>query len=220
MNALFQSLSNYLKSESFAAHKGKTIGLAKKLNNGLGHLTYVDFLPPLLMRLYLAPVFWMAGVNKFSHFQATADWFGNGLGLPAPLLMVFLAASTEFFGALFLLVGFAVRWVSIPLIVTMLVAGFMVHWQNGWLAIATASGPFATDRTVAAAERLEKVKELLMMSGNYDWLTEFGPLVVLNNGIEFAMTYFIMLVELLIKGGGRYVSADYWIRRHFYRDAP
>jgi putative oxidoreductase len=36
---------------------------------------------------------------------------------------------------------------------------------------------------------------------------------VLNNGIEFAATYFIMLLALFFIGAGRYVSLDYWIAR-------
>ena len=37
--------------------------------------------------------------------------------------------------------------------------------------------------------------------------------MVLNNGIEFAATYFIMLLSLLFTGGGRYSSLDYWLAR-------
>ena len=41
------------------------------------------------------------------------------------------------------------------------------------------------------------------------WLTENGSFVVLNNGIEFAATYFIMLLALFYLGAGRYISMDY-----------
>ena len=54
-----------------------------------------DFLAPLLLRLYLAPVFWMAGWNKLAHFEDTAAWFGDGLGLPLPTLMAGLAIAAE-----------------------------------------------------------------------------------------------------------------------------
>ncbi len=37
--------------------------------------------------------------------------------------------------------------------------------------------------------------------------------MILNNGIEFAATYFIMLLVLLFMGGGRYTSVDYFIGR-------
>lgn len=177
----------------------------------------VDFLAPLALRLYLAPVFWMAGTSKLTNMDATIQWFGNpdwGLGLPFPALMAWMAALTEAGGAILLLLGLAVRWVSIPLMITMLVAAITVHWQNGWLAIAEGTQSlFSSERTTAAVERLERAKEILQTHGNYDWLTEHGNLVMLNNGIEFAATYFILLLVLFFYGAGRYLSIDYWISR-------
>ena len=37
--------------------------------------------------------------------------------------------------------------------------------------------------------------------------------MVLNNGIEFATTYFVMLLALFYLGAGRWVSVDYWAWR-------
>jgi len=179
-----------------------------------------DFLGPLALRLYLVPIFWMAGTKKLADMDSIIEWFGNpdwGLGLPFPEIMAWAAALTEAGGAVLLLIGFAVRWISIPLMVTMVVAAVSVHWPNGWLAIAEGSGPFATERTMGAIERLEKAKEILQTHGNYDWLTQNGSFVVLNNGIEFAATYFIMLLVLFFIGAGRFFSMDYWIRRAFMR---
>ncbi len=178
----------------------------------------LDFLAPLALRLYLVPIMWMAGSKKFANFSSTVDWFGNeewGLGLPLPYLLVFLVALVEVLGALFLLLGFGVRLISIPLMITMLVAALTVHIQNGWLAIAEGSGVFATERTLGAIERLDRAKEMLKGVGNYDWLTENGSLVILNNGIEFAVTYFIMLLVLFFMGAGNYISVDYWLKRKF-----
>jgi uncharacterized membrane protein YphA (DoxX/SURF4 family) len=178
----------------------------------------IDFLGPLFLRLYLVPIFWMAGMNKFNSFEDTAAWFGNpdwGLGLPMPMLMAGLAVGSELLGAVLLTIGLGVRWISIPLMITMAVAAATSHWQNGWLAISTGSGIFATERTLGAIDRLNASKEILKEHGNYSWLTENGSLVILNNGIEFAATYFIMLLALFFIGGGRYFSADYWIRKRF-----
>ena len=177
-----------------------------------------DFLAPLLLRLYLVPIFWMAGTQKYNSFSDTAEWFGNtdwGLGLPFPTLMAFLATSTELVGAIMLLFGFGVRWVSIPLMITMIVAAVTTHAANGWLAISAGSGIFATERSIEAIERLDKAKEILGQHGNYEWLTEHGSLVMLNNGIEFAATYFIMLLTLFFIGSGKYTSVDYWINQKF-----
>lgn len=175
-----------------------------------------DWLAPLLMRAYLVPIFWMAGMQKASHFSDTVDWFGDmmyGLGLPFPWLMAFLATATELVGAVALALGLGVRWMSIPLMATMLVAILTVHLPHGWLAISESMGPFATERTMQAIERLAEAKDILREHGDYDRLTEFGNLVILNNGIEFAATYFVMLLALFFTGAGRYVSVDYWLRR-------
>jgi uncharacterized membrane protein YphA (DoxX/SURF4 family) len=220
-NKWLDELRRYLQTPEFSARRQQVIELAKSLQQRLDKTAQLDFLAPLLLRLYLAPVFWMAGTKKFANFEQTAAWFGNpewGLGLPWPSLMVFLAASTEVLGALFLLFGFAVRWISLPLMFTMLVAMFKAHWDNGWLAIATGSGIFATDRTAGAIERLGKARELLKQHGDYDWLTAHGEFVVLNNGIEFAATYFVMLLGLFFMGGGRWVSIDDWFRRRHMTD--
>ncbi len=190
-----------------------------KLHTLLDRTRRLDFLAPLALRLYLVPIFWMAGTKKLAAIDSTAEWFGNpewGLGLPFPELMAWLATLTEITGAIFLLLGFAVRYISIPLMITMAVAAVTVHWKNGWLAIAEGSGSlFANERTVGAIERLDKAKEILREYGHYDWLTQNGSFVVLNNGIEFAATYFIMLLTLFFIGAGRYASIDYWIRRRF-----
>ena len=103
---------------------------------------------PLLLRLYHAPVFAQAGWNKYQHFDNTVAWFANtdwGLGLPAPALLAALAIAAETLGAVFLLLGLFTRLVSIPLLITMLVAIFAVHWPNGWLAIADNSSWLAGD---------------------------------------------------------------------------
>ncbi|MDX1734603.1 MAG: DoxX family protein [Halioglobus sp.] len=172
----------------------------------LGHL---DGLAPLALRVYLFFPFLMAGEQKIKGMQNTIDWFGNpdwGLGLPAPELLAPLAAYTEYIGAWLLLLGLATRWIAIPLMVTMLVAIFAVHWDQGWAAIADSSA-----RDVAV--RLGAAKEILREHGNYSWLTEKGNFVVLNNGIEFAVTYLIMLFSLFFTGGGRYTSVDYYLGR-------
>lgn len=196
----------------------KIIELYSKMQSILDRTREVDFLAPLLLRLYLVPIFWMAGTSKYNSFEDTAAWFGNpdwGLGLPFPELMAFLATSTEIAGAIMLLIGFGVRWISIPLMFTMIVAAASVHWTNGWLAISTGSGIFATERTIEAVSRLDKAKEILGEHGNYEWLTEHGSLVALNNGIEFSATYFIMLLALFFIGGGKYASVDYWLSKKF-----
>lgn len=185
------------------------------------NISVLEGLAPLLLRLYLVPIFWMAGTHKIDFetmmpYESIVSWFGNaewGLGLPLPALMAFLAGWTEILGAIFLAAGIAVRLISIPLMITMLVAAFASHWEYGWQAVADASAPFANERVMESVERLDRARDILREYGNYDWLTGRGSLVILNNGIEFAATYLIMLLSLFFIGGGRYTSVDYWLQR-------
>ncbi len=175
------------------------------------YLRAFDFLGPLTLRLILGPVMIMAGVSKVYNIESTAAWFEGALHFPMPVLMAWLAGLTELIGGWCLILGFAVRWVSIPLAFVMFVAATTVHWDNGWQAISDSNALFATERVEQASIRLSKAKEILKRHGNYQWLTEKGRLVVLNNGIEFAAIYFAMLLTLIGIGGGRFVSIDYYI---------
>lgn len=186
----------------------------------VARLHLVDGLPLLLLRLYLAPIIIQAGWNKASSFESTVDWFGNedyGLGLPLPFVMALLATGAELIGGVFILFGAMTRLASIPLMITMLVAMVSVHAKHGWLAIADASSwladgtIFYNQSIMEAPQKLAAAKSLLQEHGHYDWLTSSGNLVVLNNGMEFAATYFIMFLVLFIYGGGRFLSVDHFM---------
>ena len=187
--------------------------LLRRMQGWLNATNVADFLGPLALRLYLVPVFWVAGTNKLNGIESTIAWFGNpdwGLGLPAPALMAWLAAGTEVLGAIALLLGLATRWFAIPLMITMLVAAFKVHIENGWQAVADPMSPFANANIEGAVERLDKAKSLLREHGNYDWLTDTGNFVVSNSGMEWAITYFVMLLALYFSGAGK-LSLDHVI---------
>lgn len=198
--------------------------LHKRLVELAGLPRRVDFVGPLGLRLYLAPVLWVAGMNKVAGFDGVVEWFGNsdwGLGLPAPLLMAFLATAAEVAGAVLLLLGLGTRMIVVPLMATMVVAAATVHLDNGWQAVHDTNSPFASQYSLgfeaedasAAGERLARARAILEEHGNYDWLTETGTFVISNNGIEWPATYFVMLLALFGTGGGRHVSLDYWITR-------
>ena len=207
------------------------IDCANRFQDLLNKFRVFDFLGPLALRLYLAPVFITVGCVKVATFDSVVGWFDTGLGLPFPWLMAFLATATELVGGVLLLLGLATRYVSVPLMITMLVAIFTVHANHGWYAIAPTSSEDHIARPLAAlgvesaqqalqnteevAERLDRARSLLREHGHYQWLTEKGSFVVLNNGIEFGATYFIMLLMLFFYGAGRFVSLDYWIHRRF-----
>lgn len=88
-------------------------------------------LPLLFLRLVLAFGFWGPATMKWKDINAIGDWF-TSMDMPFPLLNAYLAATTEMAGVFLLLFGFGTRLISIPLIITMVVAIFTVHLPNGF----------------------------------------------------------------------------------------
>jgi putative oxidoreductase len=89
------------------------------------------------------------------------------------------------------------------------IAVVTVHWSQGWQAIVSAKAPFAAkslgpfrwEDAAGHYETPDAAKDVLTQCA---FQTEAGRLVVLNNGIEFATTYFVMLLALFSLGGGRF----------------
>ena len=71
-----------------------------------------------------------------------ASWVGmvGQLGVPAPEIMAPLAIAAELGGGIALILGFLTPLASAMLLINMLVAIFVVHWENGLL---TEQGGFA-----------------------------------------------------------------------------
>lgn len=86
----------------------------------------------LIVRLILAYGFYGPAMNKWSDMGAVAQWFGEDLGLPFPLINAYMAASTEMAGVVLLSLGFGVRYISLPMMVVMVVAITTVHLPNGF----------------------------------------------------------------------------------------
>ena len=177
----------------------KTVFL--RLQHALDVTRRADFLAPLALRLYLAPVFWMAGSQKLADMPATIEWFGNpdwGLGLPFPELLAWLAALSEAGGAVLLLCGPAAldqpaadgdhAGSDLRRALAERLAGDRRSVR------AVRQHPGAGGRREAGAAR-----EILREYGNYDWLTSSGSFAILNNGIEFAATYLVMLLALFFR---------------------
>ncbi|GMR08006.1 MAG: DoxX family protein [Gammaproteobacteria bacterium] len=179
----------------------------------------LDFIAPLLIRIFLAPIFILAGYGKLSNMESTIWYFENTLGIPYADIMGPMAGGVEFFGGILMLIGLATRWIVVPLMFTMIVAAATAHWQHGWHALPettlTVPWEWRMDLIDEAVERKEAVKSLAKKYGNYEWLTEAGYITILKNGIEFAATYFIMLLVLFFMGAGRYLSFDYYIHKRF-----
>jgi putative oxidoreductase len=87
----------------------------------------------LFARLVVAYGFYEPAMKKWQGIDNVAAWFGS-MGIPLPTLNAYMAATVESLGVLLLLIGFRVRIISIPLIVIMLVAIFLVHFPHGFSA--------------------------------------------------------------------------------------
>jgi putative oxidoreductase len=87
----------------------------------------------LLIRLILAYGFWEPAKTKWSDINAVADWF-ESIGIFAPKLNAYMAATTEIVGVFLLILGLGTRLISFPLIIVMFVAIKTAHWENGFAA--------------------------------------------------------------------------------------
>tara|TARA_R110002167_G_C12650198_1_gene649106 strand:- start:220 stop:669 length:450 start_codon:yes stop_codon:yes gene_type:complete len=105
--------------------------------------TFINTLTSTKLGLDTLPVRIGAGVIFTAHgAQKLFGWFGGyglegtagwmeSIGLAPGTLMAALAGGAEFFGGLLLIAGLLVRPTAVVLAITMLVAIFTVHLQNG-----------------------------------------------------------------------------------------
>ena len=80
-----------------------------------------SFIGPALVRLTLGVVFMGTGWGKLHTLPQVTEFFAS-LHIPAPAFQARLAACTELFGGILVLVGLATRLAALPLAFTMLVA--------------------------------------------------------------------------------------------------
>lgn len=85
----------------------------------------------LALRLVLAYGFFNPAMMKVKDIDSIAAWF-ESINIPLPLFNAYLATGTEILGVILLTLGLLTRWISIPLIITMIVAIVTVHWENGF----------------------------------------------------------------------------------------
>jgi len=90
---------------------------------------------PLVLRLALGIVFYFHGMQKLTTmyggygFTGTMGFFTEKLGIPA--LFAFLAIMAEGAGWAGLISGLLTRVAAFGITVNMIVAVYMLHWQNG-----------------------------------------------------------------------------------------
>lgn len=96
----------------------------------LGNLKSI---PLLLMRIILAIGFFGPAKMKLGNIDGIISWF-ESIHIPMPALNAYLATGTESLGVILLALGLGTRLISIPLIITMIVAIVTVHLGNGFEA--------------------------------------------------------------------------------------
>jgi len=96
-------------------------------------LSNLKSLPLLLIRLILAIGFFGPAKMKLGNIDGIISWF-ESINIPMPALNAYLATGTEALGVVLLALGLGTRLISIPLIITMIVAIVTVHLGNGFEA--------------------------------------------------------------------------------------
>jgi len=98
-----------------------------------------------------------------------------------------LIGGLEIVAAFLLLIGFAVRWISLPMLALV-----------GLTALASLHGQ----------DILTAMKELLLTHGYTDMST---------SDFSKALIYFLMLLALFFMGAGRFFSVDWFLHRRLHR---
>lgn len=172
-----------------------------------GWLRGLDFLAPLALRLYLAPMFWVSGSTKLGLFsssdfawynpltwinmdavQAASSAFSGGVfaDFAAGFLTISIAG-LEVIGAILLILGFAVRWITIPLVFIVGLVGYVALKGQPLLEVATS------------------------------FLSSHGYTTMANSSFEVTVATVIMLFTLFFIGAGRFFSLDWFIAHGYHR---
>ena len=100
--------------------------LPARIDGALRRLTDAQWVPQLLVRLFVGYFFLESGWGKIHNLDTFAERFAEW-GIPAPAFNAALSAWTEFLGGLLIVLGLFTRLVSIPLFINMLVAVLAVR---------------------------------------------------------------------------------------------
>ena len=164
-----------------------------------------DFIAPLVIRLFLAPMFWVSGVKHLGLFSSSDFVIYNPLtwlnteafqqsvaalnntlfsGMGAETLVILLGP-IEIIAAILLVLGLGVRWVALALMFVVVVLGLIAMGDAGFL----------------------NTMQQLVMSHGYTDMT--------SNLTEVYLVYFILLLALFFMGAGRWFSLDWYVYRNF-----
>ena len=88
----------------------------------------------LLLRIFMGGTFLVYAIKKVQGFDNYVVLFSDKLDLPFPMINLYLVMAVEGIGGILLVLGVLTRFISIPLIFTMVVAFFLVNINNGFAA--------------------------------------------------------------------------------------
>ncbi len=103
----------------------------------------LQFAVLLFLRITIGWRFYLSGSGKLRNFDSTTEFF-TGLHIPAPAFHAGLVGYTEMIGGVLLIAGLGTRLVSVPLIISMIVAYLTAHRSEGFASLYdfTDQAPF------------------------------------------------------------------------------
>jgi putative oxidoreductase len=105
------------------------MNMVGRIDEALHHLSRAQWVPQLLVRLFVGYFFFETGWGKIHNLQAMTERFTEW-GIPAPALNAALSGWTEFLGGTLIVLGLFTRLVSVPLFINMVVATLAVKLKK------------------------------------------------------------------------------------------
>jgi len=102
---------------------------AARIDDALQRLTRAQWVPQLLVRLFVGYFFLETGWGKIHNLAGMAERFADW-GIPAPAFNAALSGWTEFLGGLLVVLGLFTRPACIPLFINMAVATLAVKLEK------------------------------------------------------------------------------------------
>ncbi len=102
---------------------------AGRIDAALQRLTRAQWVPQLLVRLFVGYFFLETGWGKVQNLKSMTERFAEW-GIPAPAFTAALSGWTEFLGGLLIGLGLFTRLISIPMLINMVVATLAVRLKK------------------------------------------------------------------------------------------
>jgi len=108
---------------------GGSMTMVRRIDEALRRLTQAQWVPQLLVRLFVGYFFLETGWGKIQNLEAMTERFVEW-GIPAPAFNAAFSGWTEFLGGLLIMLGLLTRLMSVPLFINMSVATLAVKLKK------------------------------------------------------------------------------------------